>query len=283
LNTGLDSGRAESNPQFVASLTIDPLMPAFEQRIRDGYRYGDFQFAIDPHSPDFLHAGVFACYRPVADSTPIPDQQLELSREDWKELAYLAHVDKTRAFRKFREFYRVSSGQVYWSDTHQSGYYLDDYHEELDQRTGRPQPGSEVITELYVPPAQLGPFMADVRQELRRQRADLIYGTIRLIRRDDETFLSWAREDFACVILNLHTEHTPEGLAASRVQFRSLIDIAIRHRGSFYLTYHRHATLEQVRACYPQFPEFLRLKKLYDPNLRFQSEWYRHYSGEFAG
>jgi hypothetical protein len=32
-----------------------------------------------------------------------------------------------------------------------------------------------------------------------------------------------------------------------------------------------------VKACYPQFPEFLRLKRAYDPKERFQSDWYRHY------
>jgi len=45
----------------------------FEQRIRDGYLYGDFQFAIDSARPSFLHRGVFSCYQPVPDSTPITE------------------------------------------------------------------------------------------------------------------------------------------------------------------------------------------------------------------
>ena len=36
------------------------------------------------------------------------------------------------------------------------------------------------------------------------------------------------------------------------------------------------ATRAQLLRCYPQLPEFLRLKRHYDPNERFQSEWYRH-------
>jgi hypothetical protein len=31
-------------------------------------------------------------------------------------------------------------------------------------------------------------------------------------------------------------------------------------------------------ACYPELPEFLRLKRRYDPNETFQSEWYRHHA-----
>lgn len=46
--------------------------------------------------------------------------------------------------------------------------------------------------------------------------------------------------------------------------------------------YHRWATRKQVEACYPQFVDFLRLKKKYDPDERFQSDWYRHYRQMFA-
>ena len=84
--------------------------------------------------------------------------------------------------------------------------YLDDYHGELDEKMGGPE-ASEVISELYVPRAKLANFMVELRRVLREQHADLIYGTVRLIERDDESFLAWAREDFACVVLNLHVVH----------------------------------------------------------------------------
>ena len=54
------------------------------------------------------------------------------------------------------------------------------------------------------------------------------------------------------------------------------------HGGSYYLTYHRWATRKQVETCYPQFPEFLRLKRRHDPEERFQSDWYRHYKAMFS-
>jgi hypothetical protein len=58
--------------------------------------------------------------------------------------------------------------------------------------------------------------------------------------------------------------------------------MAIRRNGSFYLTYHRHATRAQLEACYPRLREFLRLKRAYDPREQFQSDWYRHYRARFA-
>jgi FAD/FMN-containing dehydrogenase len=124
--------------------------------------------------------------------------------------------------------------------------------------------------------------MADAAADFRRHRVDAIYGTVRLIRRDDETFLAWARDDYACVIFNLHVRHDPAGQEHSADAFRRLIDLAIARGGSYYLTYHRHATRAQVEACHPRFGEFLALKRRHDPDERFQSDWYRHYRRAFA-
>ena len=45
--------------------TVDDLIAAFDKRMSDGFQYGDFQFSIERDSEDFLHKGVFSCYRPV--------------------------------------------------------------------------------------------------------------------------------------------------------------------------------------------------------------------------
>ena len=50
------------------------------------------------------------------------------------------------------------------------------------------------------------------------------------------------------------------------------IQIAIDHGGRYFPTDHRWATREQVVTAYPQFVDFLRLKKKYDPSERFPSE-----------
>jgi FAD/FMN-containing dehydrogenase len=265
----------------VAILTSDEISAAHDARVAEGYAYGDFQFAIDPASDDFLRRGVFSCYRPVDPATPLSAARA-LSAEDWRELLYLAHADKSEGFRRYAEHYRATDGQVYWADRAQLGVYLDDYHRELDARLGTAHPATEVITELYVPRARLHDLLEAVREDLRRHGDELIYGTVRWIRRDAETFLPWAREDWACVVLNLHVEHTPAGLARSANAFRRLIDLALERGGSFYLTYHRHATREQLLACHPRLPEMLRAKLRHDPSELFQSDWYRHVRGVLA-
>ena len=253
---------------------IDDLVKRFNERINDGFLYGDFQFAIDDTSEDFLRTGVFSCYRPVErEQLPSTDQQ-ELSSDDWMRLITLAHTDKQLAFEVYSEYYLATSGQLYYSDRHQLAEYLDGYHDQLDEVLGAEHRATEMITELYVPRDQLVNFMAAVAEDFRKHNVDVIYGTIRLIERDDESFLAWASEPWACVIFNLHTVHTPDGIEHSAEAFRRLIDLAIECGGTYYLTYHRWATREQVETCYPQLRQFLKLKRKYDPDERFQSDWY---------
>ena len=268
--------RRQKIERVVQLLALPHLMQAFEARIRDGYTYGDFQFATDPDSPGFLVDGVFSCYRPVDNDRPIPLNQLRLHRADWRRLLYLAHVNKRQAFMEFTDFYLRSTGQLYWNDTHQINIYLDDYHRLLDAHLGAHAPGTEMITELYVPRAQLAAFMAAVREDFLRHSVDFIYGTIRLIAKDEDAFLAWAKRDYVCVIFNLHVDHDATGIAHTRLSFQRLIDRAIEFQGSYFLTYHRFARRDQLLRCYPELPEFLRRKRLADPDQRFSSDWYRH-------
>ena len=261
---------------------IDDLPAAFGQRIADGFLFGDFQFAIDEKSDDFLRRGVFSCYKPVDPATPTPSGQKELVDDDWQRLLLAAHADKTAAFQQYAAYYLSTNGQVYWSDTHQLSAYLDDYHKSIDARVGGKDQATEMITEIYVPRALLPGFMREVAERFRTNGVPIIYGTVRLIEADDESFLAWAKQSYACIIFNLHVVHTPQGVDEAAAAFRDLIEMAIARGGRYYLTYHRYATRAQVEACYPQLPDFLKLKKKFDPDERFQSEWYRFYRTMFA-
>ncbi|MCD6030274.1 MAG: L-gulono,4-lactone dehydrogenase [Thermomicrobiales bacterium] len=266
----------------VALINVDEVVATLEARAAERCRYGDFQFAIDPASDDFLRQGICSVYRPVADETPIPPGQRVLSRADWEALFLLSHTDPRRASDAYTRHYLATDGQIYWSDSHQLADYHDGYHDALDRRLRASHPGSEMISELYVPRHDLPRFMADVAADVRRHGARVIYGTVRLIERDDESFLAWARQPWACVVFNLHVDHTPAGIAGAVAACRLLIDRALDLGGSFYLTYHRWATRRQVETAYPQLPAFLAEKLRHDPEERFQSEWYRHYRELFC-
>ena len=124
--------------------------------------------------------------------------------------------------------------------------------------------------------------MKNAKKILKETEANLVYGTVRLIERENETFLRWASQDFACVIFNLLVEHSSEGKNKASYQFQMLIDCALNEGGSFYLTYHRWARKDQVETAYPQFKEFLERKDHWDPVHLFRSDWYSHYATLFA-
>ena len=185
--------------------TIDDLPKAFEQRIADGYMFGDFQFSVDERSDDFLRKGVFSCYRPVDSGTPMPAVQRELVDEDWHALLLLAHNNKAMAFDQYSKYYLSTSGQIYWSDTHQLSTYLDDYHVRLDKQLGVKDRATEMITEIYVPRPDLPSFMAEVAKVFRTNGVPIVYGTVRLIEQDDESFLAWAKR--AVCLHHLQSAH----------------------------------------------------------------------------
>src|SRR6184192_4358819 len=266
--------------RVVEIIHADDLPKRFEERIAQKFLYGDFQFLVDEKSPDFLQRGVFSCYEPIDEHEPIVAKK-ELRDDDWLELLRLAYTDREKAFERYSDYYLSTNGQTYWSDTSQLGAYLPNYAQKIREQIGGEE-SSLIITEIYVPRTDLPEFLALAAELLRSNHTIVIYGTVRLIEKDDESFLAWAKQSYACIIFNLLTFHTPEGIEASARSFRGLIDLGIARGGSYYLTYHTFAKLEQLVACYPQFKQFLDLKRKYDPAERFQSDWYRYYRKLFA-
>src|SRR3989442_11941033 len=266
--------------RVVEIIRADDLPKRFQERIAQKFLYGDFQFLVDEKSPDFLQRGVFSCYEPIDEHGPIVAKK-ELRDDDWLELLRLAYTDREKAFERYSDYYLSTNGQTYWSDTNQLGAYLPNYAQKIREQIGGEE-SSLIITEIYVPRTDLPNFLTQAADLLRSNRTIVIYGTVRLIEKVEESVLALAERNYACVIFNLLTFHTPRRIEASTRSFRGLIDLAIARGGSYYLTYHKFAKPEQVIACYPRFKQFLDLKRKYDPTERFQSDWYRHYRKLFV-
>ncbi|RZA03742.1 MAG: hypothetical protein EOP11_15935, partial [Proteobacteria bacterium] len=162
-----------------------------------------------------------------------------------------------------------------WSDTAQLSVYLPDYHAAIDAAAHAKVKGSEMISELYVPREKLADFMRLAAEDFRRNKTNVIYGTVRLIEADKETALPWAKSNFAAIVFNLHVDHDAEGIDRAKKEFQLLIKRALSLGGNYYLTYHRWATPDQVREGYPEMESFLESKRHYDPQEVFTSDWYR--------
>jgi len=268
--------------RVVEIIPIEDLPQKAKQRIEDGFTYGDFQYKTDDKADDFMKVGVFSTYRPMPDDTPMPEVKQKLDKNKWNELLALAHTDKSKAFNFYTNYYMSTNGNIYWSDTHQLSYYNDEYHEFLKETLPNYSEGSLMITEVYVPRKDINTFINRIADDAIKYDFNIVYGTMRLIKEDKTSFLAWAKDDYACVIFNLRVEHSDEGIEKAKSNFQRIIDRALELNGSYFLTYHRWAKKEQVIEAYPQFVEFLKLKLKFDPEERFQSEWYRHYKNMFS-
>src|SRR5688572_24965372 len=174
--------------RVVQLVEVQDFIPLITKRIQEGFLYGDFQFAIDPKSDDFMKRGIYSLYRPVNRTVESDGDLREMKGDDWYRLLGLAHKDKSRAFEVYSQFYLTTNGQLYRSDTHQMGVYVDGYHSEFDKGGVK---ASEMISEIYVPREKLKTLFDELREDFRKNDTNVVYGTIRLIERDNESFLAW--------------------------------------------------------------------------------------------
>jgi len=275
-SVGLRLMRREKLRRVVQVVDIEEVVPLLEKAKAEGCKYGDFQYDIDEHSPSFMKKGICTWYAKVSDTDALPIEKEQLSKDSWLNFLYLACTDRRKGFDAYTDFFRSTHGQIYWSDTSQLSTYNKGYRDFINSKVEFDSPVSLMLSELYVPREQLPKFMEKAADVLRASGIPNIYGTIRMIEKDDESFLPWAKENYACVIFNLLVTNTDLGISKAADTFRRLIDASIDLGGSYYLTYHKWARKDQVLTCYPKMPTFFEKKAKYDPNLVFQSDWYRH-------
>jgi hypothetical protein len=128
---------------------------------------------------------------------------------------------------------------------------------------------------LLVPPEALAGFLTAARQRCGEWRVAIEAEAVRTTRAEAETFLRWARRDYAEVTLLLTRRgNLGSSLRAMQVR-RELIDLAIAAGGAFHIACTPEATREQTEACYPQLRRFLAEKRRFDRHERLVNAWYR--------
>ena len=268
--------------RHVETRTTAELIALIEGRTAAGAPYGYFQYSIDESSADFLRAGILTTYENVTSATPLGTESADIDAKLLTALLEIAHRDRGSAYRRYAKLELSKDGNVEWSDLHQLSTYPAGYHQEIEKRLGADFVGADLILEVYVPRGELISLLEEARRILLASGMPLIYGTIRFIEQDKDSYLAWAKKRYACVIFSPHSSGETQALRKTGEVCRQLIRAANKRGGSFYLTYNRFATRDELASAYPQFREFLNLKKQYDPRETFQSDWYRYYKGLYA-
>jgi len=268
--------------RHVETRTTAELIALIEGRTAAGAPYGYFQYSIDETSADFLRAGILTTYENVSPETPLGTESTDIDAKLLAALLEIAHRDRGSAYRRYAKLELSKDGNVEWSDLHQLSAYPAGYHQEIEKRLGADYVGADLILEVYVPRAELIPLLEDARRILLASGMPLIYGTVRFIEQDKDSYLAWAKKRYACVIFSPHSSGETQALRKTGEVCRQLIRAANKRGGSFYLTYNRFASRDELATAYPQFQDFLTLKKQYDPREIFHSDWYRYYKGLYA-
>ena len=137
--------------------------------------------------------------------------------------------------------------------------------------------------ELLIPPESLDAFVTETDTRCSDWRIPLQSVAVRQTAREDDSYLRWARRDFAEVKLAL-AEPVGLGARVRGAQLRhELIDAAIEAGGSFHIACTANATREQTEACYPQLKSFLDQKRRFDPHERLVNAWYVHQREVLSG
>jgi FAD/FMN-containing dehydrogenase len=136
---------------------------------------------------------------------------------------------------------------------------------------------TEVLHEYFVPQVKLAEFVERIRPVLIKHHPDLLNITVREVRRDEVTFLRYAREDVFALVMLFHQGRDEAAEEAMRSLTQALLDEALACDGTYYLPYRPHATRAQFHRAYPMAKEFFAEKRRLDPAGIFANEFFRNY------
>ncbi|WP_202080615.1 FAD-binding protein [Caldalkalibacillus salinus] len=136
---------------------------------------------------------------------------------------------------------------------------------------------TDILQEYFIPIEHYTAYVDDLRELLVEEDINIMNITVRYVPQHDEAFLSYSeKETFAFVFLINQglTEKDREHMEAAT---QRLVDLADQYNGTYYLTYQRYPSLDQLQRMYPDVNDFFALKRHYDPEERFMNEFYEYY------
>lgn len=136
---------------------------------------------------------------------------------------------------------------------------------------------TDILHEYFLPPANLGGFLADCRDIIPKSGAELLNVTLRYIAADPVSVMAFAPTERVAAVMSFSQPKTIEADAKMRPVTQALIDRAIAHGGSFYLPYRLHARADQLDRAYPNLGRFIAAKRRRDPHGLFRNTMWDHY------
>ncbi|MBI1870444.1 MAG: FAD-binding oxidoreductase [Chlamydiae bacterium] len=136
---------------------------------------------------------------------------------------------------------------------------------------------TDILQEYFVPHDQMPEFIDGLRNTVKRNGANLLNVTIRIVSKDHITSLPYAKENMFAFVLCFNQKFNEKESRILEKTTRELIDLAIHLDGTFYLPYQLYYSKEQLRKAYPEIDAFFEIKKHYDSIGLFSNKFYEKY------
>ncbi|MEK9160227.1 MAG: FAD-binding oxidoreductase [Patescibacteria group bacterium] len=139
-------------------------------------------------------------------------------------------------------------------------------------------PDTDILQEYFVEPEHFVEFVDGLRKIVKKNDANLLNVTIRIVHADALSTLAYAPTDRFALVLYFNQKLNVEESAVVEKTTVELIDLTESLGGSFYLPYQLYYSKEQLRAAYPEIDDFFAKKLLSDPEEILSNKWYEKYS-----
>lgn len=135
---------------------------------------------------------------------------------------------------------------------------------------------TDLLQEYFIPERNFNQFITDIKPILKNSKVDLLNITIRGVHQDNDSYLSYARENIFGFVFLFNQKKTDKQEAAMKKLTNQLLDVALKNEGTFYLPYRLHIDKDKMRKSYPNADKFFQLKLKYDPTELFNNKFYEH-------
>ena len=150
-------------------------------------------------------------------------------------------------------------------------------HEGVEYFQNRSADSTDILHEYFVPLPNLDAFLERLRIIIPQHQGDLLNVTIRHVVADTDSLLRYADQEVFGLVMLFNQKRTQAAEQQMQHMTRDIIDAILELGGRYYLPYRLHATAEQLHHAYPQARQFFALKRHYDPEERFQNQFYQLY------
>jgi FAD/FMN-containing dehydrogenase len=133
-----------------------------------------------------------------------------------------------------------------------------------------------VLQEYFVAEQHFVQFSAQLARVMKRMPMGTLNVSIRHSPEDTKTWMAWARGHVFSFVLFYKQGISPSAQNAVGEWTRTLIALALKFDGSYYLPYQLHATPQQFSAAYPKVDEFRRLRRELSAQKFSNALWERY-------